>query len=120
MPTPFITNRFKDMSSREGHRVRLDKWLWKFEELHVPPTGARLLRNYKNTVLFELTYDEAYWGLVRIPPRKIIKMVPKQLMAIGEVTVIDLETGERLTGQNIAKFIADREEDEICRQLMKL
>lgn len=47
-------------------------------------------------------------------------MITKAALATGDIVVTDRVTGERLTGQNIAKFIADREEDEICRQLMKL
>ena len=120
MSRPFIANNYKSLRSREGHEVRIDKWLWNFEEVHLPPDKVRILKDYPRTVLFELEYAGSFWGLTRIPPRKIRKMVTKAVMATGEVAVIDKVTGERLTGQNISKFIANREEEELCERLMKL
>lgn len=120
MPRPYITNRYESLKSHEGHEIRIDKWLWNFEEMHVQPARAWIRKDYPNTVLFELEYAESHWGAIKIPPRRIVKLITKAALATGDIVVTDRVTGERLTGQNIAKFIADREEDEICRQLMKL
>lgn len=40
MPRPYITNRYESLKSHEGHEIRIDKWLWNFEEMHVQPARA--------------------------------------------------------------------------------
>lgn len=119
MARPIMTTEYRDLTDLEGEEVTIGRWAWSFEDYREQPASARILKDYQRTVLFEMTYEGSAWGTRQLLPRKIVKLISKSAMAVGDVAVKVKRTGERLIGQNITKFTAGGEA-EIWTELMKL
>lgn len=120
MARPIMTTDYRELKGYEGEEVTLIRWAWSFDENgEKMPSRARILKDYPRTVLFELTFEGSEWGISQLPPRRIVKAIPKAAMAAGDIRVKVKRTGERLVGQNITKFTAGGEA-ELWKELMKL
>lgn len=115
MPRPYMKTDYRDLSAYEGKEVRIIKWLWAFD-YREPPAQAFIAKDYERTVLFDLVYTACEWG-VQMPPRHILKMVPKSAMACGDVIVREAETGRRLVGSEISNYKEQKKAEEAAEEL---
>lgn len=95
----------------EGRELRLRRWIWEFNGFREPPAQVIFVKNYEKTVLLDLIYTACEWG-VKVPPRHLLHQISKAAMAVGDVIVIDAETGIHLIGEEVTEYLAKGENPE--------
>lgn len=103
-----ISTEYNSLADYIGRALDILRW---YKEYEFPPSEAKIIGDYPETVLIELTHTACEWG-VKVPPRKIIKQITKAAMATGDIKLRVKETGEILTGKAIGRLTQVKEDDK--------
>lgn len=101
-----LSNEYADLSKYVGSNLIIVHGV----ALYAKPVNVKFLADYKNTILIEMEFIKDFWNPINPKPRYVRQMIPKCALAVGEVKLINKDTGERLYGSTVApKWLTEEE-----------
>lgn len=99
-----LSNDYASFARFVGEQLRYIEGL---RDLHAEPNSARLIAEYKNTILVEFEFIDDVWHTNNTKPRYIKRAIPKALLATGEVKFVLARSGEPLYGSAVSSRVLD-------------
>ena len=112
MIRPYMTTDYYDLSQYIGQPLEIKKGAGIICQYR-PPEEIKIVADYEKTVLVEMTFIKSEWGSKYNIPRTLMKLIPKSVLAIGDIILKVKSTGMFLTGEEITRYDMDAQAEPV-------
>lgn len=108
-PRSHMSNKYANLTYMIGARLKI----LRLEGLYAIPEEVTFIADYPKTIMIEMKFVKDLWNPINPKPRYARQMIPKASLAVGDVKLANLETGEQIFGRTVAPIVLSDAEARI-------